>query len=260
MPVLVRRFHQVRERWHATANAFSKVLPVTGGDYRADFDNVGSQAILRCRNYPDEAAVRIGGTQVLVVPFLPTLRQEEPQYWLGWHEEWEQPRQKSPTKSIQFRSSAITIYYGQVGMAKRQLLRAEWAGAESYDANENRHVFQADGAAHPHWHLDGIRSYYDDIGQQMATTLTGFDSDQAEFADLISLSAFKTPTKAELAWTGIHLAAAVKWAVSPWPGPAGPHEMHAASPTDCAEIRCWLASCARYLQVQFQQEIGRGRL
>jgi hypothetical protein len=260
MPVLIKRFREVRAHWHATADAFTKVLPKTGGDYRADFDTGGLHAVLRCINYPDEVAVRLGGTQVLVVPFLPNLREEEPQYWLGWHEEWEQPRQRSPARTIQFRSTAITIYYGQVGAAKRQLLRAEWAGAESYDVTERRHVFQADGAGHPHWHVDGIRSYYDDIGQQIETALMGFDSDQPELCGLISLSTFETPTKAELAWTGIHLAAAVRWAVTPWPGPTGPHEMHAASPTDCAEIRCWLASCARYLQVQFQQEIGRGRL
>jgi hypothetical protein len=259
MPVLTQRWTEIRAHWHATAHALKGVLPADGGDYHPEYEHGAARATLICGKYPNEIAERMGGTVVRVVPFLAATSEDELRYWLGWYEEWQLPAQGKATRSLQFRSSAITIYYGGAGTTKRQLLRAEWAGAESYSEAKNRHVFQADGAAHPHWHLDGIRTYYDDIARQIEATLTGFDRDQPELAGLVPLSTFNTPTREELAWTGIHLAAAVRWAEAPWPGPPGPHETHATSPTDTKQIRSWLTSCVRYLQVQFQHEIERGR-
>jgi hypothetical protein len=206
---------------------------------------------------------------VPVVPFLQTTPDDPLHHWLGWHEEWTTPERGRAGRYMQFRSSALTVYFGNADTPKRQLLRAEWAGV-LHEENE-KDVFQASGSAHPHWHVDGIREYFDDLqhqfsDRQISGDLTGGEAQEFggsengqdepnPFAALLS----DLPTRDELCWTRIHLAANAKWAAQPWPGPAGPNDTHAAGPADLPALRSWLTSCVRYLQSQIEEQLLHDR-
>ena len=276
MPILLQRLAEIREHWQAVANDFANTLPRTGGTYRVSRDiSAPGIAILVCTNFRDELAVRYGGTRVTVVPFLQTTADEMPRYWLGWYEEWHPPTGRKSERRLQYRSSAITIYYGTQGERKRQLLRAEWAGAEYFDERLGRYIFQADGAAHPHWHVNGIRGYFDDLAQELEKVARdtelcrdiavdrvrdfGNEDVEADIAELITFPSFPLPSASELSWTTIHLAANARWCDNPWRGPTGPQDMHANTPSDCIQIRRWLISCVRYLQAEIESNLIRGR-
>jgi hypothetical protein len=267
VPLLLRKDHEIKAHWHATASDLAAILPRSGGNYWPIFEHYVST--LSCTNFQRETALRLGGLTVPIVPLLQTTPGDPLQHWLGWHEEWIVPNRGRAGRFMQFRSSALTVYFGKTDSPKRQLLRAEWAGVER-EENE-KDIFQSQGSAHPHWHVDGIKEYFDDLRRQYSNRQISddlseekaqeFDAQKAEqdassqFAALL----LDLPTNDELCWTRIHLAAHAKWATEPWPGPAGPNSTHATGPRDLPALRSWLTSCARYLQAQIENELLRHR-
>ena len=125
-----------------------------------------------------------------------------------------------------FRSQ--TVYYGKQDSLKHQLLRAEWAGVVREEGG--RDVFQSPGAAHPHWHVDGLRTYFREIERQLteiqddvalrAVQAVAFGEDEEVYEEEkgFDLRSIKVPEGKELSWTSIHLAANARWAQNPWPG------------------------------------------
>ncbi|MGO8869200.1 MAG: hypothetical protein ACLQME_22145 [Alphaproteobacteria bacterium] len=264
MSLLLKHQADVKAHWRAIASELGGVLPPGGGTYYALSEY--SVAVLVCSNFPQETAARLGGTRVHVVPLLQTTPDNPPMHWLSWHEEWCTPV-KGRRRHLQFGASDLTVYYGKPESPKRQLLRAEWAGVLREEGGKD--IFQAPGAAHPHWHVDGIRTYFNELEQNrqtkidalVAETVKEFDGDEDQRGAIEPFSDFlpTVPDRDELCWTGVHLAAHAKWAEKSWPGPAGPHDMHAAGPIDLPPLRRWLTSCARYLQAQIQEQLLRGR-
>ena len=266
MSVLLKNISQIKDHWHAVASDLESILPKSGGRYRADFEH--TVVTLVCSNFPGETADRIGGTKVPVVPLVQTTPDDTPLHWLGWYEEWGTPVRRS-RHQLQFCASAITVYYGKPESQKRQLLRAEWTGVLREEAGKD--IFQSPGAAHPHWHVDGIRSYFNEFKDRLDRPAQvdalaveqvrefGADKNQQHGAEPFMESPLAFPSRSELSWTGIHLAAHARWSEQPWPGPAGPHDTHAAGPTDLPPLRQWLKSCAYYLQAQIQDQLLRSR-
>ncbi|PTE12417.1 hypothetical protein C9427_00170 [Mesorhizobium helmanticense] len=154
-----------------------------------------------------------------------------------------------------------------MGEPKRQLFRAEWAGVQRVEKQVD--MFPGNGAAHPHWHVDAIRGYVDGIKQQLEELrqdaelnrelvlgrVRDFGDGEAErdVAGLFSAPQLQLPTNGEMSWTGVHLAADARWSEQPWPGPAGPHDVHAKGPKDLDALRCWLVSCVRYIQAEINK-------
>ena len=251
MPVLLKKHTEIRVHWEALGAAMQTILPRSGGSYRAQYEH--AVANLRCSNFPDETAFRIGGTQVTVVPLVQTTESDPPLHWLSWFEEWTEPKTRAGRRQLQFGSSSITVYYGKQSNPKRQLLRAEWTGALREEHGQE--VFQAPGAAHPHWHVDGVRAYFSEHEQSLLDPIVS----EGAVSEIPREPTFVIPDRAELCWTGVHLATHAQWPDNPWPGPAGPHDMHAAGPSDLLPLRNWLISCTRYLQAQIQGELLRAR-
>jgi hypothetical protein len=274
MPLLLERMKDINAHWDALRGDFQSFLRPENGAYYIDKDeSAPGTATLKSRNFPDEVAERFGGTVVPVVLFLSDHANEQPWFWLGWHEEWGIPSSSRSGKRLQFRSSAVTVYLGIRGNAKRQLLRAEWAGAE--ELIDGRYVFPASGSAHPHWHVDGIRGYLNDVSRSWDRLISernaardlavdrvrefGDEHAQQDIAGLFTLPPVSLPGPSDLAWTEIHLAACARWAEQPWPGPGGPHDTHASNPENCQQLRLWLTSCVRYLQAEIEDKLLRGR-
>src|SRR4051812_44471168 len=115
MPILLEKFTDIRHHWFQTASGFTEVLPKQGGTYFPKMEEslVGAAA-LGCSSYPDEVALRYGGTLVPVVPLVQN-EEDEPTYWLGWREEWRPQENRRPSNRVQFRTTAITVYFGQGG-------------------------------------------------------------------------------------------------------------------------------------------------
>jgi hypothetical protein len=274
MALLLERMDAINAHWQLLRGSLESVLPRGNGRVYIDREHSSSPtAALKCSNYADEIAERYGGLEVPVVPLLNSQNEEDAWFWLGWHEEWTAPNLGKTGKRLQFRSSAITVYIGLRGHVKRQLLRAEWAGPT--EQIDHRYVFQADGAAHPHWHVDGIKSYIDDVSRafdrlsqdrevarELARDRVRDFADEAAEEDITGLFEIPTvplPSSGDLTWTEIHLAACARWAEQPWPGPEGPHDMHANNPATCEQIRFWVLSCVRYLQAQIEDKLLRAR-
>jgi hypothetical protein len=267
VPLLLRKDQEIKAHWYATASDLGAILPRCGGNYRPATEHY--VATLTCENFPRETALRLGGLMVPVVPFLQTTPDDPVHHWLGWHEEWGAPERGRTGRFMQFRSSALTVYFGNSDAPKRQLLRAEWAGVLR-EENE-KDIFQSPGSAHPHWHVDGIRDYFDDLRRQLSDRQISDDLTEGEAQEFIgdeteqdgsnpvAALLVDLPTKDELCWTRIHLATHARWATQPWPGPAGPNDTHAAGPTDLPALRSWLTSCVRYLQAQIEDQLLRDR-
>jgi hypothetical protein len=274
VPLLLENIQGINAHWQSLRNSLGGLLPRENGTAYIEKESSSSPtAALRCRNYADEIAERYGGRTVPVVPLLSDQTDEQPWFWLGWYEQWGVPSRGRVRKRLQFGSSAVTVYVGLRGSEKRQLLRAEWAGPT--EESDDRFVFQSDGAGHPHWHVDGIRGYLEDVlrswdrlvdERKAARDLArdrvrDFGDEQAEedIANLFEIPAISLPTANDLAWTEIHLAACARWAERPWPGPSGPHDMHASNPENCEQVRDWLLSCVRYLQAEIEDKLLRAR-
>lgn len=247
----------ITEHWRATVRSLNTILPERPSGYTGlpTSDDLAIELVVR--GAESEVALRHNDRPVPVVPFLTGLRDSAQTYWLAWHETWRLPQQPSKTRknNLQFRSSSLTIYVGEVGSAKMQALRAEWAGAE-VQSGTNAVVFQGNGAAHPHWHLAGLHdpssTRQGDAGQlaELAAEAETSESFAALEPQLQSL---------EPAWAGVHLAASARWAEMEWRGPVGPHDMHAHAPVDCGQIRTWIVSCTRYLQAELRAQLLRSR-
>ena len=274
MSLLLVRVHDILVHWDALRSDFQSFLPSENGACYIDRDElVPGTATLRSRNFRNEIAQRYGGNDVPVVLLRSDQSDGEPRFWLGWHEEWQPPNGPRVGKRLQFGSSAITIYLGREGRIKRQLLRAEWAGP--YEINDGRYIFQAHGSAHPHWHVDGIRGYLTDVSRSWDRLISerdaardlavdrvrdfGDEHAERDIAGLFAMPTISLPGPSDLAWTEIHLAACALWAEDPWPGPSGPHNMHARNPESCQQVRLWLTSCVRYLQAEIEDKLARGR-
>ncbi len=273
MALLLERLNTIREHWDALQGDFHSFLPPENGPCYIDRDELWpGTATLKCRNFPDEIAQRDGGNVAPVALLLRDQAVEEPQFWIGWYEEWRTPTSPKAGRRLQFRSSAVTIYRGMKGYAKRQLIRAEWAGPDEYSNGNYR--FQSHGSAHPHWHVDGIRSYLSDLSRSWEQLISereaardraldrvrDFGKDtQQEIAGLFTLPPQPLPAPGDLAWTEVHLASCARWPEQPWPGPGGPHHMHAHNPESCQQVRLWLSSCVRYLQAEIEDKLIRPR-
>lgn len=262
--------------WNKIVNELQEILPRNGGFYNATFRTGDLSTSLVCQNYRDEVAIRYNEFSVPVVPFLETVPGDSPVYWLAWYEEWGRPKRRASQGRQQFKSSSIIIYYGNIGERKRQVLRAEWAGPDDYDSKKKSYVHQGKSAGHPHWHIDGLHVYINELrakweklandfelNKKLAVdTVREFGDDQAEkdVSQILSWSEFPGIDAAdELAWAGIHLASNARWSEKPWAGPKVPHDMHANVPTDCAQVRRWLTSCVRYLQVELEDQLLKAR-
>lgn len=253
----------IKGHWHAVASELDAILPKSGGRYRAHFEDL--VATIVCSKFPGEMAVRFGGTEVPVVPLLQTTPDDPPVYWLGWFEQWRSPSKPARNK-LQFSASAMTVYYGAADRPKRQILRAEWSGVLNEKAGID--VFQSPGSAHPHWHVDGIKSYFVEIQEGLDRQVRAVAQDAKEFVgDPKSVTSVEfgtevpiyIPNASELCWTGVHFAVEANWSEIPWSGPDGLHDSHARGPADLKQIRAWLTSCARYLQAEIQAQLLRAR-
>jgi hypothetical protein len=274
MVALLETRNGIRAHWRTAASQLGAALPLTGGNYFAQYNSSEYVASLGCNNHPNEVALREGGLAVPVVPLLHSTSDDSIDYWLGWHEQWRVPTSGS-TRRLQFKFSAVTVYWGPKGVSKRQLIRAEWAGADGYDQTRERDVFPADGSAHPHWHIDGFRTQLEELRRQIDEVVNehelkrelaeeqirefGERESESAIVSLFDLPSIRLPSNSELAWTRIHLATNASWSSNLWSGPDGPHDTHAQNPNSVAEIRNWLMSCVRYLQSQIEKEIHRAR-
>jgi hypothetical protein len=267
MPLLISRPPQVKEHWHAVAHALGAILPGGTNTYRAVWEEpAATTATLKCQSYEVETAERQNGMRVPVVPLIAALPGESPVYWISWYEVWV-PERRLRSPGLQFQASAVTVYYGVSGESKRQLFRAEWAGVQTVEQQVD--VFQGGGAAHPHWHVDAIRDYIQGIKLELERLtqeavlnrelaldrVRDFGDDRAErdVAGLFLAPQLRLPTEIEMSWTGIHLAAEARWSEQLWPGPEGPHDVHAKGPKDLGAIRWWLTSCVRYIQFEINK-------
>lgn len=247
----------ILEHWKNTVTALNTVLPERPGGYtgRSTADGLAVELVLRSAD--NEIALRHNDRPVPVVPFLDGLRDGSETYWLAWHEAWRVPQLSGKTRkgNLQFRSSSLTVYVGEIGAAKTQTLRAEWAGAE-VQSGTTAIVFQGGGAAHPHWHLSVLHGIEDGEIPRDGTrsSLTEETEASTTFAILEARLRSLDP-----AWAGVHLAVSARWAEFEWPGPEGPHDMHAQNPTSLNQIRTWIVSCTRYLQSELQAQLQRGR-
>lgn len=248
---------QIAEHWQATVKSLNTILPERPSGYTGIKSADDLTVELALRGAESETALRHNDRPVPVVPFLTGLRSGSQTYWLAWHETWRTPQQTSKTRknNLQFRSSSLTVYVGEVGSAKTQALRAEWAGAE-VQSGTNTVVFQGSGAAHPHWHLAGL---YDPASLDMGAPQPIDDlGGQVEISETFAALDPRLQSL-EPAWAGVHLAASAKWAEAEWPGPDGPHDMHAHAPGNCDQIRTWIVSCTRYLQAELRSQLTRSR-
>jgi len=204
-------------------------------------------------------AERDSGLRVAVVPLIEAALSESPVYWLSWYEQW-----TAASKKLQFLSSSLTIYKGAQDKPKLQLLRAEWAGVQRIERQTD--IFQGNGAAHPHWHFDAPREYPEDqdsqFGQEseairgaVVEEYRDYGDSQAEeeVASLFGHPAAQSPEKSAHKWSSIHLPVAARWCDEVWPGPEGPHHVHASGPKDPESLRNWLSSCTRYVQAEINK-------
>jgi hypothetical protein len=260
--LLLKNHRDVKSHWSTAASDLGGVLPGLKEGYRAY--PAGGTVVLKCREYPDETALRFGGTIVPIVPLIETTPDEMPYYWIGWHEEWD-----TAGRRWKFHSSALTVFYGPPKADKRQLIRAEWAGVT--EVKDDLDVLPGEGAAHPHWHIDALRGYFSDLRRQTdewceeqefrreLKAISDFvdvpDAADAATSIGVGFPELQFPTDQEMGWMGIHLAANARWCDELWPGPAGPHTVHAAGPRNLESIRRWLTSCVRYLQAQIQEQL-----
>jgi hypothetical protein len=268
MSLLLRNVKEIRDHWHNVASNLGSILPGAANTYRAWFQEpTGTIASLGCQQYPQETALRSDGIAVPIVPLIAVMPDESPIYWMGWYEEW-RPQRTTTSRRLRFHTTAITVYYGESEASKYQLIRAEWAGVENVDENQID-ILQGRGAAHPHWHIDAIRSYVTglkqcieelsrdaDLRRDLAVDrvrVFGDKGAEKDVAGLFTLPSLALPSDRELNWTGIHLAANARWSDREWPGPDGPHDMHASGPVDLPDIRRWLTSCVRYIQAEINK-------
>lgn len=274
MGILCLKRTEIISHWKQLVADFARVVPRRAGICNIEYlDELPASSFLRSSNYPNEVARRESGEEVLVIPLLEVDSQLEESYWVSWREEWCYETGDKRKKLLRFRMSALTVYFGPPQGLKKQLLRAEWAGPDRFDIQSNRLVFQADGAGHPHWQVDAPRIYTKDF----ATDVERWNADQAlrqelagdravEFgaedpvANLFEPASFSIPSEPDLLWSTIHLASRADWARSPWPGPEGPHEIHATAPENPAQIRNWVVSAFWYLRAEIERKLVRSGL
>lgn len=267
MPLLLKRREEVKNHWHAAAHELGGILPGEKRLYRSRWDEpAGTAATMICQAFPGEWAERDNGLRVPIVPLIQSLPDESPVYWVSWFEQWS-PEEKANSRNLQFRSSSITFYRGAQDSPKLQLLRAEWTGVQKIEKSTD--IFQGSGAAHPHWHFDALHGYLDDVARQidavggLSDAIQGeaveefreFGDEQAEreVAAIFLPRTVQLPSQSELSWSAIHLAAAARWSEEAWPGPDGPHDVHARGPESLEALRRWIYSCVRYVQAEINK-------
>lgn len=264
MPLVCSR-GEVRDHRGALAAALRAILPAQGGQVVARVSGDDLEADLRLSGTDQEYAGR-RGLPTPVVPMLEATPDSPSRFWLAWHEGWRAPQpmtgRRAPRKgSIQFRTSSVSVYVGDPGAPKRQVIRGEWAGAEVSSAT-GRPAFQGNGAAHPHWHYAGLDADDKDGGglSALAASTFGAEAGVVDFEpDAPAPQVARAARGSDAAWAGVHLAASARWAQLEWLGPRGPDAAHAFDPADCAEIRRWIVSCVRYLQSELQGQLVRSR-
>jgi hypothetical protein len=270
MGLLLKRAKEIKDHWHKVASDLGEILPGAPQTYRALFEETaGTVATLRCQQFQNEIADSAHGARPLV-PLIDAVPNESPVYWINWYEEWA-PQRTAASRFLRFHTSAITVFYGVSDAPKHQLLRAEWAGVEA--VKDGIDVFQGKGAAHPHWHIDAVRSYITDFRRHLEDLsrdielrrnlaidrIREFGDEDAEqdVSQLLVSKPLSLPPERELIWTAAHLALSARWSEQSWPGVEGPHSSHACGPTDLPNIRNWLTSCVRYIQAENNKaEIG----
>jgi hypothetical protein len=277
MSLLICRQNDVRAHWTSTVTALSRVLPEGSGRYAPKPASNGYEVELSLIGGASETTTRYTGGVIPIVPFLDVPPSVPVTYWLAWHERWRAPQAGPARNRSQFASSSIAIYFGMPGNKKRQVLRAEWAGAAIEKVGgKDQLLFQGSSAAHPHWHLAGV----EDIIAERSATLSQFEASDtnqfglASFSDfgeaLVGGTSIETsflgsnvePATSEIpeAWARIHLAASARWAQEEWRGPENSNAMHAVDPASCIEIRSWIVSYVRYIQSELQSQVAHGRL
>ena len=252
MGVLIARDNEISEHWNQMVNMFMAVLPESGGQYRLSQSNVNefNEAELSCQSFPNTVAIRLDGSEVHLVPLLETVT-EPPNVWINWHEAWRSPQMGPRQRRRQFHSSSVTVYIGAASETKLQVLRAEWAGAEVDEQNQNNFVFQGNGAAHPHWHLDGISRMHDVYTKHWSRISQDFMA-RRDLAREVNVS--------DEALQLFDISDVPSLSEDQWLGPSGPSDMHAENPGSCINVRRWLVSCVHYLQTEIQEQMHKGRL
>jgi hypothetical protein len=252
MTILLRLRRDVLAHWHAVASELGAILPGTSRNYRASWeDPAGAAATLVSQKYPTEVANGHTGIRIPIVPLVAAADDESPFYWMSWYEQW-RPDERLTSKKLQFSSSSVVIYKGLQDVPKMQLFRAEWAGVQRVE--NGRDIFLGSGAAHPHWHFDAYQSYAEHLAQSVESRAPAEEQGYVEFGDnQIKDYAVRLPDPSELNWTGIHLAISARWSEKAWPGPEGPHDVHASGPESPEALRRWLTSCVRYVQAEINK-------
>lgn len=267
MGLLLETRTVIEDHWRTSAIAMAENLPGGSRVHSAYWDKpAGTSASLRCQAFPNEIAIRQDGISTApIVPLIASSPGESPIYWMGWYETWA----AMSTRRLRFCSSGITVHYGPEGVPKRQLFRAEWSGVIGVEKEID--IFQGRGAAHPHWHIDAVQSYLDDMFQQMhrwkrevqlratADAVQEFGAEGAPQEDSSDAVASLVPDS-ELSWTQMHFAANARWSKRLWPGSEGPHDVHAVGPENVGELRSWLASCVRYIQSEINKPLSKGHM
>lgn len=272
MTVLICRHAEVTDHWKKMLAGLRAVLPENGLHYR--ISQAGNyDAELTVGNVAAEKTLRYDGRLIPVVPFIDVTQGQPTTYWLAWYEAWRQPQTGGAQGRRQFRSSSVTIYNGSAGSNKRQVLRAEWAGAEVVTIGKERQVvFQGRHAAHPHWHLAGLEKTVDlerntsqpEADERSPTGLAAFGTPTDREVGVADRTALLEGNTSDLdlidpAWARVHLATSARWAQAEWRGPSGSNDTHATNPASCEEVRSWVISCIRYLQSELQGQISRAR-
>jgi hypothetical protein len=266
MPLLSKRRDEVKHHWHAAASALGDILPGSAKSYRPFFEEpAGTTATLVCQRFHSETALRDTGLRIPIVPLIESASSESPTYWMSWYEQWS-PEIRASSNKLRFHSSSITIFKGVQDAPKLQLFRAEWSGVQKVEKQKD--IFQGNGAAHPHWHFDALRSYLENTGRQLARAEQHPENARVAAADEVRdfgdvpleqevASSFRpvdySPSANELDWTAIHLANDARWSEQAWPGPEGPHDVHARGPESPDALRRWLSSCVRYVQAEINK-------
>ncbi|MCH9019034.1 MAG: hypothetical protein IIA73_01520 [Proteobacteria bacterium] len=170
--------------------------------------------------------------------------------WLGYREEWDEERRIRDIRRFSFRSVGLTIHFGlKNDVFKPQMFRAEWAGWAKWSGVE--YSFQAADAGHPHWQFDALDSLPDaDLAERAATLRSRLKAEAEpevhEFSPQLPNTDVRDMVSAQKL-SRIHFASAAAW----WK--SAPHDEHAHSPADLADVENWVRRSLDYVSLELKR-------
>lgn len=199
-----------------------------------------------------DKTMRERGGQVPIVMLVGGSAREKP-IWVSWTEVW---REGSRRRRFIYHTTGLTVFRGdRKEQQKIQLFRAEWPGVRAVVEGEPQ--FEAQGAGHPHWQFDVLRSIQ--VNAEAELERRRVESVVADTTPVEDFEIEKMPSNqvpidlAEFRWTRVRFASLADWPVTPWNGNPGIVRQHARGPASLVELHNWVLSTLRYIRREVQR-------